>query len=125
MSAAKERPLTSDEAIILLKMLAVSSFYSKYSNSISNLRVVTANDGGMGSLIFIENGKTRRTFGQMISQQQFHDADGVLVLISLHVDDSEKLLSMDFWKVDFSRLNRYPMPEQLESADIITVPPRH
>jgi hypothetical protein len=116
------RPLNSEEASVLLKLLADSSDYAKYSAKISELRVTDDDDGGMGSLTFVRDDGGRRKYGSTLSQKQFKDADGVLVIVSLDVDEDGDLLSMDFWKVDFSRLVRYPSAEILEPAEIVNVP---
>ena len=42
------------------------------------------------------------------------DDDGVLVSIELTVDERDELFELDFWKVDFSPLRRYPNPEDLK-----------
>ncbi|MBL7906506.1 MAG: hypothetical protein JNL22_15890 [Bacteroidales bacterium] len=46
-------------------------------------------------------------------QVEYTDADGVEVIISLTRDKNGRLLDLDFWKTDFSKLRRYPTPEAL------------
>jgi hypothetical protein len=41
------------------------------------------------------------------------DADKIPVVLSLTVDKNNQLLDLDFWKSDFSRLVKYPKPEDL------------
>lgn len=65
-------------------------------------------DGGMGSIRFLTNRQTDRTFGKTMAEATYTDEDGVIVSITLNVDTSGYLYELDFWKTDFSRLRRYP-----------------
>lgn len=67
-------------------------------------------DGGMGSLAFEPRG---RRIGGAVSECQFTDADGVLVCAALNLDDAGFPLELDIWKVDFTRLVRWPERSQL------------
>ncbi len=71
-------------------------------------------DGGMGSIAFVPREGRRRA--RAIAEAQYVDLDNVLVSIELNVDDSGQLLEMDFWKVDFSPLRRYPSPADLKES---------
>jgi hypothetical protein len=46
-------------------------------------------------------------------QAEYTDADKIPVVISLTKDKNNKLLDLDFWKSDFSKLIKYPKPEEL------------
>ena len=70
-------------------------------------------DGGMGSIRFVPMSGESRSFGKPIAEAEYVDADGVLVSITLNVDEQGDLYEADFWKVDFSPLREYPQPEQL------------
>ena len=61
---------------------------------------------GMGSLLLIPEGQrsTKRLFGKEISEVQFHDADGMLVSVSLNIDRNGFLFELDVWRVDFGRV---------------------
>jgi hypothetical protein len=74
--------------------------------------VVEMRDGGMGSIRFLNGGERRRS--RSIAEAQYVDDDGVLVVIELNVDEKDELFELDFWKVDFSPLRRYPNPEDLK-----------
>jgi len=68
-------------------------------------------DGGMGGIRFVM--ADQRVFGKEIARGQYMDSDGVLVSITLNIDVRGELFELDFWKVDFSRLNRYPLPHDV------------
>ena len=74
-------------------------------------RVVDMQDGGMGSIRFV--GSEARTFGKVAAEAQYVDSDGVLVLITVNTDKENQLFEVDFWKVDFSPLKRYPKYSEL------------
>jgi hypothetical protein len=48
-----------------------------------------------------------------IIQAEYTDTDLVQVVITLTKDTDNQLLDLDFWKVDFSKLIKYPSPEEL------------
>lgn len=65
----------------------------------------------MGSVRFVR--EARRAFGCEIARAEYTDDDGVLVSITVNVDQDGDLYEIDFWKTDFSPLRRYPRPEDL------------
>ncbi len=68
-------------------------------------------DGNMGSICFA--GDERRIFGKALAEAHYTDEDGVCVSIAINTDDKGDLFEVDFWKVDFSPLKRYPKPSDL------------
>ena len=69
-------------------------------------------EGGiMGSINFA--GSDPDAYAGDLIQAEYKDADGVDVVITLTKDKSNQLLDLDFWKMDFSKLIRYPKPELL------------
>ncbi len=74
--------------------------------------VVDLKDGGMGSIKFDLTKKENRV--NQIAAAVFTDKDGVLVDIELTSDKAGNLFELDFWKVDFSELVRYPQIENLK-----------
>jgi hypothetical protein len=68
-------------------------------------------DGGMGGIRFVR--PDIRRFGRELTEAQYLDSDGVLVIISINADDQGDLFELDFWKVDFSPLKQYPKPENV------------
>ena len=73
--------------------------------------VIEYEGGKMGSITF-GNGDSSGYAGDLI-QAQYTDTDNTPVVITLTIDQENKLLDLDFWKVDFSKLLRYPEPEDL------------
>jgi len=73
---------------------------------LDSLDVQEMPDGTMGSLYFPWPGKDAQTrrFGRRIAELQFDDADGVLVIASLNVDEDGDLYELDVWKTDFTRV---------------------
>ncbi|SDM22250.1 DUF6984 family protein [Siphonobacter aquaeclarae] len=69
--------------------------------------------GKMGS---ISVGGNPDTYAGDIIQARYTDSDGTDVVITLTKDADGRLLDLDFWKVDFSRLIDYPVPEKLTFA---------
>ena len=70
-------------------------------------------DGGMGSVRFIrEDGRVRKLSNALV-EAEFQDSDGVIVLVSLNLDDYGELFEFDFWKVNFSKLIKYPEPSEI------------
>ena len=69
-------------------------------------------EGGiMGSINFA--GSDPDAYDGDLIQAEYKDVDEVEVLITLTKDKSNRLLDLDFWKMDFSKLIRYPKPELL------------
>ena len=66
-------------------------------------------EGGiMGSINFA--GSDPDAYDDDMIQAEYKDVDGVDVLITLTKDKNNRLLDLDFWKMDFSKLIRYPKP---------------
>jgi len=74
-------------------------------------RVVDMQDGGMGSIRFVRSG--RWVLGRVVAEAEYEDIDGVLVSVSINSDSEGQLFEVDFWKVDFSSLKRYPKYSEL------------
>ncbi len=66
----------------------------------------------MGSVRFARR-EGSRSFGAEIARAEYTDDDGVLVSITVNVDENGDLFEIDFWKADFSPLRRYPRPDDL------------
>jgi Domain of unknown function (DUF6984) len=80
--------------------------------------VTEMQDGGMGSIRFV-GGKDRRRAGS-IAEATYLDDDGVAVSIELNVDEAGRLFELDFWKVDFSPVRRYPSSVDLQQTNSST-----
>ena len=73
--------------------------------------VVEYEGGIMGSINFA--GSDPDAYDGDLIQAEYKDADGVDVVITLTRDKNSRLLDLDFWKMNFSKLIRYPTPELL------------
>lgn len=95
---------------LLLNFLIDKAVENVKSNWESNLLVSPMNDGQMGSLELLPNGikNKDRVFGAQISECQFKDKDGTLVIASLYLDNFGELFELDIWKTDFSPLIEIP-----------------
>ncbi len=70
--------------------------------------------GKMGSISL--GGNPDAYAGDLI-QVEYIDTDQTPVVITLTQDDQGRLLDLDFWKVDFSKLLEYPTPDQIIFGD--------
>lgn len=70
-------------------------------------------DGGVGSIRFVGS---QPPMGKEVAEAQYLDSDGVLVSIVINTDRNGQLFEVDFWKVDFSPLRRYPRPSDLSAG---------
>lgn len=104
------RRLTEDEERLLIALLRKASLPSDFTSYINNLWVSPMNDGRMGSLKIFPAGDTERSrkFSRQCAEIQFTDLDGIIVLASLNLDESDNLYELDIWKTDFSPLVRIP-----------------
>ena len=108
------RKLSKDETTLISFLI----IRSKNKISIPEM-VKTMNDGGMGSLTFDLNGNETR-FEQIIGGE-FRDKDGILVDFELTVNSKKELFELDFWKVDFSSLIRFPKPNEIQIKTSVIV----
>lgn len=105
------RPLAEGEREIILAMIPHNKRLSATAAILGNAQVRDLDDGGMGSIRFIRPDERRRE--SALAHAQYLDADGVLVTIELTADQYGDLFELDFWKVNFGRLARYPRPQDL------------
>ncbi len=105
------------ERELVEKMLAGKDFRPGIEATLSSALVEDMSDGGMGSIRFLKPNESERRFGKAVAKAEYTDEDGVLVSIALNVDRDGDLYEVDFWKVDFSPLKRYP-----RASDIIIEP---
>lgn len=102
------RLLRPIERELIEKMLAAKEVKPGIEAELSSVLVEDIQDGGMGSIRFLPPCHSARHFGKAIAQAEYIDEDGVLVSIVINVDEEDVLYEVDFWKVDFSQLKRYP-----------------
>lgn len=107
------RPLRQDERDVVLAMAKHSPSIALLSRTLHTIAVMDMIDGGMGSIRFLHRDDRDRHFGFELAKATYSDEDGVLVSIALNLDQYGDLFELDFWKVDFSALIRYPRGDQL------------
>lgn len=79
------------------------------------LRLKSMNDGEMGSLLFENLDRIDRRLGETVAKCYFEDSDGTLVSATLNLDQHGALFELDMWKVDFSKLQRWPLKEEIRT----------
>lgn len=75
--------------------------------------IVHEYEGGVMGSISFQLTENPQYAGDLI-QVRYMDTDSIPVIITLTHDVEGKLLDLDFWKADFSKLLHYPTPEQIE-----------
>ncbi len=81
---------------------------------LAEAEVQVMKDGGMGSLRFV--GSEDRITSRELIHVYAKDKDGVLLDISVNLDQHGDLFELDVWKVDFSPLIRLPEPSEVMLA---------
>ena len=97
-------------------MLAAAGGKPEIETGSTSVLVEDMQDGGMGSVRFLATGAAQRHLGRAVAQAEYVDEDGVPVNITINVDRDGQLYEIDFWKVDFSPLKRYPRASDLNLA---------
>ena len=106
------RRLRKNERDLIVAMLGGKPSHAGLISSLKADTVEDMQDGGMGGIRFCSDDR-----GQLpltgIAEAEYTDDDGVLVSIVLNTDVKGAIYEVDFWKVDFSPLRRYPSPSDL------------
>jgi hypothetical protein len=107
------RNLALNEKRLLDKLLRSKPDTLPYLKDLEEVQVLQMADGGMGSLKLIPKGQAEghRRLGKAIAVGEFLDTDGIAVSVVVNVDTSGKLFELDIWKVDFSPVLTWPLPE--------------
>ena len=105
------RPLREEERELIRSLLSGVYASATLEDILATSFVTDMGDGGMGSIRFVHS--EPRTFRKRLAEAEYVDSDGVLVSIALNADSKGQLFELDFWKVDFSKLRRYPKPSDL------------
>ena len=103
--------MRSNERELVRALLAGVYPDSEIEGRLANAIVQDMSDGGMGSIRFKNS---TPPVGREIAEAEYLDQDGVIVRITLNLDRDGGLFEVDFWKVDFSPLLRYPKPQDLK-----------
>jgi hypothetical protein len=107
-----KRPIREEEKQIIQFLLAkLNTNEAEYSISI----IVEEYEGSHMGSINLNNPNTELYDSDLI-QAEYTDADKIPVVLSLTKDKNNQLLDLDFWKSDFSKLVKYPKPEELMFA---------
>ena len=112
-AAGQGRPLHRAERELLRTMLAKAFAKPELDAMLADSVVEDMQDGGMGSIRFLSRDQAKRVFGKTIAEAEYTDDDGVLVMIAINLEEKGGLYEIDFWKVDFAPLKRYPEPSDL------------
>jgi hypothetical protein len=105
------RELSADERDLIGFLVGGMLPEELIGRSLANGRVSDMRDGGMGSILFA--GPPGRKMGKVLVEADYRDVDDVLVSISVNLDTNGELFELDFWKVDFSVLRKYPKHSEL------------
>lgn len=107
------RQIREEEIDLIKHMLAMAGHTL---NQFPPIKEVYEYEGGkMGSIHFI--GSNPDAYLGDIMQIEFNDTDNTRVVVTLTVDKDQRLLDLDFWKEDFSKLLQYPKPSEVKKAE--------
>lgn len=105
---SEKRPIRENEKVLidfLLKLANLNPADYHYDDYVDEYE-----GGKMGSISL--GGDVEGYAGDLI-QVEYTDIDGTPVVITLTKDNKGRLLDLDFWKVDFSKLIKYPTPDKV------------
>lgn len=109
------RPLRKNESEVLEALLGMVPGNVKLPSE-DEMLAVDLSDGGMGSIRLTDKSDRARKMGRELVTANYIDEDQIPVVISINLDQDGRLFEMDFWKVDYSPLKRYPTPAGLKAA---------
>lgn len=94
----------------LIELLVEKASINLSSNWKDELTVQNMDDGQMGSLRLYTDGDIikKRFFDKCVSEYQFNDLDGIIVIASLYIDNENKLFELDIWKTNYAPLKKLP-----------------
>lgn len=102
------RPIRQNEKDLIARLLDQAGL--DFSHFEINENVDEYEGGKMGS---ISLGGNVDAYAGDIIQAEYVDIDDIPVVITLTKDKDERLLDLDFWKTDFSKLIEYPTADKL------------
>ena len=107
-----KRKLRTEEIALITYMIKDTLEGKDIISKLGDLIVEEMDDGGMGSLKVSVEGEDRRRTGGVLKDMDFHDVDGMLLVISVILDTEDNFYELDVFKGDFSPLKRFPkVPE--------------
>ncbi|HWD86491.1 MAG TPA: hypothetical protein VG367_00090 [Mucilaginibacter sp.] len=104
------RKLKKEEYDLILFLIKDKPNSEHIIAELSDVFVEEMNDGGMGSLEFLNKERAGRKYGPTMAQIQLPDNDGIPLLISVDLDKDGDIFELDVWKCDFSKLIQFPLP---------------
>ena len=104
------RKIKEEEKVLITTILELAGNSNKIS-SIPDI-VYDLDDGGMGTIKLTNNKNS--IFGKELLVVNYIDSDNTTVIIALTIDKEGDLFELDFWKVNFEKLLRYPKPNDIE-----------
>ena len=110
-SGPPTRPLREEEIELISSLIYRTANGEQLKSTLQSSRVIDMKDANMGSIRFARD--ERRIFGKVLAEAECTDEDGTCVSIAINADNKGDLFEVDFWKVDFSPLKRYPKPSDL------------
>lgn len=103
-----KRKLKPEEIQLITYMIKDTEEGDRIASKLPKIIVEEMNDGGMGSLRVVVDGKDTRRTGGILVDKDFYDEDGMLLIISIILDTDENFYELDIFKGDFSPLKRFP-----------------
>lgn len=98
-----QRDITQQELNFVKGLLSLAAVTIQYTIPQT---VLNLNDGGMGSIQFIEN--SLNNYYKDLITVEYIDTDGIPVSITLTITVDNLLYDLDFFKADFNKLCHYP-----------------
>lgn len=80
------RPLAPDEAAFINNLLSLCQVPYQSTQPIEEYSIKEIDDGGMGSIEFIEETRSERVFAKTILAANTYDLDGRKIMIEITVD---------------------------------------
>jgi uncharacterized protein DUF6984 len=104
------RPLKPWERVVLVELASAAGLPDALITpaALDAYRVHEMLDSGMGSIRFVVGSESRTGDRFNVIERLYNDADGVLVSITLNLDDHGDPWEIDVGKTDFSPLKQPP-----------------
>lgn len=109
-----ERRKVREEELILAKHLITLSGKQPEDYELCEM-VDDYENAKMGSINFTPPEKS--PYQKDLVQVIYKDIDEVPMVITLTINQNNEILDMDFWKKDFSKLQKYPTLDQVKVFD--------
>ena len=107
------RRLRAEERELIIAMVRDLPEAQNLLRGINNAVVEDMNDGGTGSLKFIDLTKTKTRIAMQVCAATFMDMDGMPASVTINIDQDGDLFELDIFKADNSRLKSFPSPGEV------------